>query len=107
MASGKLRHPIEIQEYTETKNAFGEEVRVWVTYAAVWAEVKPVKADEYFASQKNNHMVTHRVITRFIDGVKPNMRIVRDSRVFEIVGVRNFFEKDAFLELMCEEVYNG
>jgi len=107
MASGKLRHPVTIEKLTGVRDGFGAVTDTWVKFADAWAEVKPVKASEFFASAKENHRVTHRVVIRYIDGVSPAMRVMHEGRALNIVGVRDYFERHAMLELMCEEEDDG
>jgi len=106
MASGKLRHPITIERLEASRNDYGEEVGSWVPYLKTWAEIKPIKAGEFFSVRGVEHSVTHRVVTRHIDGVAPKMRILHEGRVFEIKAVRDYFERHAMLEILCEELDN-
>lgn len=108
MSIAALRNKVTIQNRTITPNDFGESDEAWVNFAEVWAEVKPVKSIEYFASAKENGSVTHRVIIRHLDGVKSKMRVLHKGRVLEIKGPpRNYMERDIYDELMCEEVEVG
>lgn len=107
MNPGKLRHLVSIQHHAKSRNEYGEVVESWSEFAKAWAEVKPIKSNEYFAAFKERAEVTHRVVMRYIDGIKPSMRIEAKGRVFEIVGIRNFFERDEYLEVMCKEVIDG
>ena len=107
MPAGKLRYYIEIQQFSSVKNDFGEVTKSWTTFANCWAEVKPIKASEYFTANSENFKVSHRVVIRYIEGIKPGMRIIHEGRTFEVVGVRDYFERHQYLELMCEEKVNG
>ena len=107
MNPGRLRHLVSIRYRTKSQNEFGEVVENWMQLTKAWAEIKPIKANEYFAAFKEQAEVTHRVVMRYIDGIKPSMRIEAKGRLFEIVGIRNFFEKNEYLEIMCKEVIDG
>jgi len=63
--AGRLRHRITFQQATETYNDVGEPVTTWADYKTVWAEVKPIKGEEYWASKQINAEVTHRVTVFF------------------------------------------
>ena len=107
MRCGSLRHKVEIQTFSSGKNSFGEVEKVWNKFTNAWADIKPIKASEYFRADKLQHTISHRVIIRYIPGIKPDMRIVFRDRVFEIKAIRDFFEKNKTLELMCEEKFDG
>ncbi len=107
MNPGRLRHLVEIQTLTKTQNEFGEVVEDWSLFAKSWAEIKPLKASEYFAAFKEHHEVTHRVVIRYIEGIKPFMRIIHKGRIFEITAIRNYLERNEYLELICKEVFDG
>lgn len=103
MGAGGLRNYVQIKEYAAAKNNYGEEVKTWSVFASTWAEIKPIKAEEYFSAMSERHKVTHRVIVRYISGVKPNMIIEFGGRTFEIIGIRDYYERTKYLELMCKE----
>ena len=107
MNPGRLRHLISIQYRIKSQNEFGEVVENWMELTKAWAEIKPIKSNEYFAAFKERAEVTHRVVMRYVEGIKPSMRIEAKGRVFEIVGIRNYFERDEYLEIMAKEVIDG
>jgi len=106
MNPGKLRHLVSIQHHAKSRNEFGEVVESWSEFAKAWAEIKPIKANELFAGGKIQDEATHRCVIRYIGGVLPGMKVRYMDRDFFIVSVRNFFERDEYLELICkEEIY--
>ncbi len=107
MRVGNLRHIVEILEPVPTANAFGEEVVTWGLYAKAFAEVKPLKAAEFFSARGTEHQLTHRIIMRYIAGVEPDMRVRHDGRDFEIFGVRDYMERKTTMEILCKEIANG
>jgi len=104
MDAGRMRHRVSIQQVTETKDTYGATTRTWATIATVWAAIEPIAGREYFYAQQVQSNVSHRVTIRHRAGVTPKMRIMHDSRTFEIESVRNLGERDRWLELMCSEV---
>ena len=107
MNPGKLRHLITIQARTKRQNEYGEVVEEWQTVAKAWAQIKPIKSSEYFAVFKEHTEVTHRIIIRYIDRLNFSMRILHKGRVFEVVGLRNFFERNEYLEIFAKERVDG
>jgi SPP1 family predicted phage head-tail adaptor len=103
MKIGKLRHRIKIQKYTAGRDSFGGEEPVWTDVAEVWARVSPVSGKEFFASAQVNAEVTTKITMRYIKGITPKMRVVFDSRSFDIVSVLDFEERGIELNLMCRE----
>jgi SPP1 family predicted phage head-tail adaptor len=103
MKIGKLRQRIKIQKYTAGRDSFGGEEPVWTDVAEVWARVSPVSGKEFFASAQVNAEVTTKITMRYIKGITPKMRVVFDSRSFDIVSVLDFEERGIELNLMCRE----
>ena len=104
MRTGRLRHRVKIQHYTESQNAFGEATKNWTDYATVWAAVEPVKGREFWESQQINAEITTKVTMRYLAGVKPKMRILYDTRIFEIDSVINVDERNRELQLLVKEM---
>jgi SPP1 family predicted phage head-tail adaptor len=102
--AGKLRHEIEIQQPSETQDAYGEPTGSWSTFAAVRASVEPLQGREFFASQQMQAEVTTRFRIRWISGVSPSMRILFGTRLFNISAVINPDEKNHELHIMAVEV---
>jgi len=103
MRAGELRHQIEIQRYTETTNDFGETLKQWTTIYTVKASVSPISAREFFASEKVNTEVTHKVFMRYVSGLTPADRILFNDRIFNIKSIINYKEKNISLQLLCTE----
>lgn len=104
MKIGQLRHRIVLQEYTSTQDSFGAEVQSWVDIATVWASIEPLSGREYFAAQQINAEVSTKITIRYRAGIKPTMRIIFKSRIYEILSVINTREQKRELTLMCKEV---
>jgi len=106
MHGRKLIHKISIEKKLESKNSIGELTQEWTEFAPAYAEVKPITGREFLSGLATNNSVTHRVIIRYIADMKPNMRVKHKNRYFNIEAVRDFFEKQKWLELMCKEIIN-
>lgn len=87
LASGKLRHRIELQEFVEHINSFGERERYWSHVSDVWAAVEPLSAKEFIAAQQTQSQVTARITIRYRPDVKAAMRIVHRGKFYNIEGV--------------------
>jgi len=102
LKAGKLRHKLTIQNYTIT-NTYGTVTKTWATYATTWGSIEPLKGKEFFESAKENAELTHRIRIRYTAGITTKMRVIWNSKVFEIMAVIDKDEKDTEYELMCKE----
>ena len=111
MGAGKYRHCIKFQEHKQTGvDGVGQPIYKWVDFeinddgdTGVYAEIKPIKGNEYWASQQVNSEATHRVTIRYIEGVNSEMRIVFGSRYFSIEPPINPDERNVELSMLCKE----
>ncbi len=103
MRAGELRHRIVIQQNTPTRDAFNAEVESWASWATVWAKIETVSGSEYIEQQAAGATVTHQVTVRHRAGIVPTMRVVFESRTFEITAVLEDNLNRA-TRLMCSEV---
>ncbi len=103
MQAGRLRHRIELQSATETRNEYGEATASWSTYATVWAAVEPLRGAERYSAQQAQAEEITRVVIRFRDDVSPKHRVKYGGRYLYINSVINPRERSRTLELMCTE----
>ena len=102
--SGKLRHKIAIQQITVTQDANGDTTKTWATVASPWANVVPVSGREYFNAKQHTSEISHTVEIRYDASITPKMRVLHNSRYFDIESVINEDERDKQTTLMCREV---
>lgn len=99
---GKLRERVTIQQATESRNALGETVLSWATFAERWASVEGVSAREAIELGQADVSVTHRVRMRYVDGMTQNMRLVWRGRVLEIVALLEYANRSEHVAT-CQE----
>lgn len=112
MNPSKLRHRITFQRQTKNQNEYGEEIKneeieKWVEVITVWASVNPISAKEFFAAEKLNSEITHKINMRCIRSLEitSDMRIKFNDRYFELIGPPiNFQERNVELQLLCKEL---
>ena len=102
MRIGKLRHKIEIQNYTTTADAVGHPVKTWATHSTVWAWVRPISGREVMNSQQPVGEITHKVTIRDNDTIVVTDRILFGTRYFYINFIGNYDERNVFMEIMCK-----
>lgn len=103
MRAGRLRHSVTIENYSESRDAYGEPDKSWATYATTWAAIEPLRGDELMVAQQRDPAIKVRIVCRYVAGVTAAMRVKFGSRYFAIKSVMNRDERDRELELECEE----
>lgn len=101
--AGRLRERVTVQQAAETRNALGETVLSWSTFAERWASVEGVSSREALASGQQDVTITHRVRMRYLSGMTQNMRIVWRSRTLNIVSLLEYDNRTEHVAI-CEEV---
>ena len=102
MNIGKMRHRITIQRQSDEKDRLAGYQDDWIDIATVWAQISPVSGRE-FLTQIRETMVTHKIYCRYRPGVTPRLRIKFKDRIFRIISVLNWDERNEGLTIMCEE----
>lgn len=103
MRAGELRHRVTIQQMQDTQNEYGEPVKEWVDVVTVWASIEGLRGREYFEAQQTMAQADHRIKIRYMDGIKPTMRIVYGTRIFSIQSVLDPDGRRRELHLICKE----
>lgn len=99
---GRLRERITIQAATETRNAIGEVVQSWATFAERWASVDGLSSREFLIQGQQQTDITHRVRLRYVDGFTSTMRILWRGRVLEITSLLEHANRSEH-EALCTE----
>lgn len=103
MRAGRLRHQISIEQVTETPDGSGGLVKTWSVFAPLRASYEPLMGKELFSAQQEQANVSTRFRVRHVAGITPKMRVVFDSRRFNIEGVIDVGGRGRELHLMCTE----
>ena len=103
MHAGPLRCRITIEAPVETKGADGSISTTWATFTETWASIEPLIGREYFAQQREQATVSHKIRMRHQPGITHKMRVVWGARIFEIESVLNIGERNREIVLMCQE----
>ena len=104
MDIGRLKHRITFQELSKSQNEYGELVEKWIDIKTVWAEIKPVSGNQFFAAKQINSEISHNVYIRYRTDLKPSMRIKFKERVFEILYLMNVNEDNRLMQIYCKEL---
>lgn len=103
MNVGKMRHRITFQRQTTDKDRVGGYLDDYVDVATTWAQISPISGKEYF-SQVRETTVSHRIYCRYRPNITPRLRIKFGKRIFRILSVINWEERNEGLTIMCEEL---
>lgn len=107
MRVGALRHLIDLQSKASTIDGNGDTVETWSPVAQVYAEIAPLSAREFIASQAIQSSVTTRITIRYRAGVLASMRLVHGSTIYNIAGVLPDPKSGReYLTLACSEGVN-
>lgn len=101
---GEYRHKITIEQKTHAQNDYGEEKDDWEKVLDIYAGIYPISGREFFTAETVSSEVTHKINIRYVPGIKTDMRVVFNKRIFHIQSVINFQERNIQLQLMCKEI---
>lgn len=88
VASGKLRHKVQLQEERITQDPdTGEMVSSWVTYAEPWVDMNHQSVRDFVAAGAQQSEVRGFALMRFRDDVSAGHRIIHRGRWYRILGV--------------------
>jgi len=104
MQAGKLRHRVTIQHRTHAQDSYGEMDITYTDGDTIWANIKPMYANELFRAQQINSKINTKIITRFRRDITTVERLKFGTRYFNVLGVIDPEEKHRELQLLCEEV---
>jgi len=104
MRAGPLRHRVQIQSAVRVRTASGGYTESWSTDRTTWASVEPISGREFFAEQRVQGEVTHRIRMRHSPGLTTRNRIRFDGRSFNLLAVLDAAERGISHECMATEV---
>ena len=110
MKAGALRHLIIIQEPTIAVDANGDRTDTWAEYATTWASIETGNGREFFAARQVMADLTHTIRLRYIEDLKPEMRVkytdqkTSKVRYFNIRTILNPDERNEMLVMQALEV---
>ena len=105
MRAGLLRHRLILQKRNEaTRDAYGDVTTSWETTETRWGSVQPLRGRELLEANKQDGRLTHKIITRYITTITPDMRFIFGSRTFNITSAVRVNERDIMMEIYAQEI---
>ena len=101
--AGERRHYMTVEVPKKTPDGHGGFTNTWTPKYRVWAKLSPISAREKIVADKPEMNVSHAITIPYTDGFKPEWRLTKRSRIFEIVSVINPGECNDDLQLLCKE----
>lgn len=98
-----MRHQLALERPERTCLPGGGVSESWVKIGDIWASIKPLAMREVFKHHQVDSQITHRITIRYRNDVRPEMRLVKGTRIFEIISVLNEKERNRWLLLECHE----
>lgn len=104
MRAGLLRKRMTIQTGARVSDGQGGVTVTWSDVATVWGSLDGLKTDERINALAVQATLTHKIVIRYYPNLTPRHRVKVGTRVFNIIGVRNYQDKNVLLELDVVEV---
>jgi len=114
MNIGKLNHLVELWEYREVQDEFGEPIKKYTHLTDAWAEIRPLKGMEFFGDKEFNTVHSHKIRMRYFAlDIDAKMQVRYDKigdgnyRTFEVDGApSNYLENDVFWVFAVKETFS-
>ena len=104
MGIGELKHRITFLKPTITVNENGFETEIFIDYKTVWAAVSNLNGREFFAAAQVNQENTVKFTIRYMLGLEESMRIIFQSKTYNITAIDNIKYKNRYIEIKAMEV---
>lgn len=104
---GDLNRQVSLQQRTSARDTFGQGSVTWTEIAKVMAAIKPLSGRELQIAQAMNAEVTHEVTIRWRRTINAGMRLVYQSRIFDIHSIVDVEMRHEALQLSCGEGLTG
>jgi SPP1 family predicted phage head-tail adaptor len=102
--AGQLRHVVEVQESTDSRNAHGGITPSWTTIKRRRFQFVDSRGREFQLAKATNADMTHLLKGRYWQGLTTENRFLFNGRVLEIDSVVNTNERDVEYLVQCREV---
>lgn len=124
-----MRHRVELQRPSVSKNQYHDNIETWTTVDTIYADIRPMSANETIVASQRFGTVTHKMVTRhredeedlsFVDGTdwtfitgepvslvvnrSPAQRAQYGGRTFDIIGQWDIGERHRFDEFLLREI---
>lgn len=103
-SSSRLRrYAVTIQQLVGSQDSTGAQIKSWTTFATAMASIEATTGYERVASNQLVAGSNIKMCFWFIDGIKPAMRVVYGTRIFDIIEVADQEGTRREIQLTCVE----
>ena len=108
MQGGRLRNLVELWEYKEVQDEFGEPIKNYVKIGEAFAEIRPLQGRENFYEKMEVTDHTHKILMRFIPiPLDSTMQIRFNGKIYEVIGnPSNWMERDIQLQFNVKQLFD-
>jgi SPP1 family predicted phage head-tail adaptor len=99
----ELDKRITLQQRAETQGASGGQDVTWTDVLSCWAKISPVSGRALDVAASLQAQVSHVVTIRYRPNITAKMRVLFQSRTFDIVAPLDEDENHVVLNLFCVE----
>lgn len=101
---GMLRTPLDLQTRTDVSDKQGGVISSWSTVATLFGNVEPISAKREVRGRAREANISHKIIIRYREDIKNDMRFLRNDREILIHSVHDLDETSRYLICHCEEI---
>lgn len=102
-AIAELRHRLTLEGPVETPDLAGGATISWTAEKTLWAKIEPLTGREGFDKDLTEAELSHEIIIRFDPAIEPKKRLIKNDRIFAIISVINWQEKNRWMRLLARE----
>lgn len=100
--AGVLDRKITIETPSTSSGEYGASTSTtWATWKQVYAQVRPVRANERFASSNLRAERSQIFVVRYLAGISEKMRIQYDNKAWNIRGLTELNRRES-IEILAE-----
>jgi SPP1 family predicted phage head-tail adaptor len=103
-ALGTLRERVELMRKDQIIEGAGGHADSYVSIGTVWARVRSLKGALSAFGDGRNAKISHMIVMRFRDDLKPGDRVIYRTREFEILSADDLNGRRAYLSCRCAEI---
>lgn len=100
---GRLNKRITFISFEKGRDSMGQDMRVPVDGATVWATVKPQRGSEPYEAGKIQPEQQYTVTIRYREDITTDMLIRYGRKTLEIISAVDVEEAHYMIEMQCEE----
>lgn len=102
-ALGTLTDRVQLKRKDMSTEAEGGQITMFVPLATVWARVRSLSGRRGETADGRGVAVSHVVVLRFRNDVKPGDRMVYRGRTLDVISAADMNGRRAYLSCSCAE----